>query len=294
MKRLPPLSLIVVLLLLAAAPPAFAERDLYVALGDSYSAGYQRFGPDSGDGRYTRNGLPYQLTSLARQKGYRGLRLANFACGGETTVSLLRRKERCKGPGPGGVDYAGKTQMAASEAYLRSKRKRIAFVTILIGGNDVTNCLKATDTVNCVLANVQKAARNIETIGKRVRRAVGPDVPIVGGTYPDVILGLWVTGKKEDQDLARLTIFGFQTIINPNLKKAYDKNDIRFVDVTEATGAYGSLDQLVDLPPYGQIPVPVATICEISYFCQYRDIHLKTPGYRQMAEMFVDALPRPG
>ena len=292
MKRLSPLVLLL-LVALAAPAPASAARDVYVALGDSYSAGYQRNGPN-GAGRYTRNGLPYQLQSLARRDGWKGLRLANFACGGETTVSLLKRTARCKGPGPGGVDYAGKTQMAASEAYLRENREQVAFVTILIGGNDVTNCLKAPDKVACVLANTTKAAKNIEVIGRRVRRAVGPRVPIVAGTYPNVILGIWTSGKPEDQELAKLTIFGFQTIINPNLKKAYAKNRIGFVDVTAATGAYGPLDQLADFPPYGQIPVPVATICEISYFCQYRDIHLKTNGYRQMAELFLRELPRPG
>src|SRR5688500_14406071 len=96
--------LIAALTLLACAPPsAFAARDIYVAIGDSYTTGYQPTG--KGVGRNTRNGFAFQLVPLARQRGYKGLKLVNFGCGGETTVSLLRRKTACEGPAPGGVDY---------------------------------------------------------------------------------------------------------------------------------------------------------------------------------------------
>jgi len=279
------------LLVLAAAPAASAQqRDLYVALGDSYSAGYQKTGPDTG--RYTRNGFPYQVPPLARRRGYGRVRLVNFGCGGETTTSLLRRTTPCAGPAPGGPRYGGRTQMAASERFLRRNRARIAFVTVLIGGNDVTACASAPDPVGCVSQAAATIRRNVATIAKRVRRAVGRRVPIVGGTYPDVILGLWVTGRQEDRDLASLSTVAFKSIINPTLKEAYDTAGARFVDVTEATGAYGPLDEMTTLEPYGTIPVPVATICRISYYCQYRDIHLLTAGYRWVAEIFVRGLPR--
>lgn len=280
------------LTLLVAAPTASAQqkRDLYVAIGDSYTSGYQPTG--KGVGRMTRNGFTFQLATLARKRGYTGLKHVNFGCGGETTVSLLNRKVRCKGPAPGGVDYEGKTQMAASEAYLRRNRERVAFVTILIGGNDVTKCATEPDPVPCVGAAAAALKKNVATIAKRVRAAVGPDVTIIGGTYPDVILGQWVTGAKADQDLAALSVVAFKAIINPALLEAYGKYDAKFVDVTAATGAYGPLDQMTTIDPYGSVPVPVATICEISFYCVYQDIHLRTNGYRQMAELFVRELPR--
>jgi lysophospholipase L1-like esterase len=285
-------SVATLLTLLVAAPTAAAQkRDLYVALGDSYTTGYQPTG--KGKGSNTRNGFTFQLASLARQRGYKGLKHVNFGCGGETTVSLLGRRTRCKGPAPGGVDYTGKTQMAASEAYLRKNRRRVAFVTVLIGGNDVTACAKDANPVPCVVAAADKVKKNVATIARRVRRAVGPKVPVVAGTYPDVILGQWVTGRKEDQDLASLSTVAFKSILNPALKAAYEKQGFTFVDVTAATGAYGPLDQFTTIEPYGSVPVPVATICEISFYCVYQDIHLRTNGYRQMAELFVRELPRP-
>ena len=291
MSRSAAWSVAALLLLLAAAPGASAQqRDLYVALGDSYSAGYQKTGPDTG--RYTRNGFPFQIPPFARKRGYGTVRLVNFGCGGETTTSLLQRRKRCGGPPPGGVDYTGRTQMAASERFLKRNRRRVAFVTVLIGGNDVTACATAPDPVACVSEATATIRKNVTTIAKRVRRAVGPKVPIVGGTYPDVILGLWVTGRQEDRDLASLSTVAFKSIINPALKEAYDTVDARFADVTEATGAYGPLDQMTTLAPYGDIPVPVATICEISYYCEYQDIHLRTAGYRRVAELLVRELPR--
>ena len=53
--------------------------------------------------------------SPARRRARLRLKLVNFGCGGETTVSLLTRVAVCRGPGPGGRDYAGTTQIAAAE-----------------------------------------------------------------------------------------------------------------------------------------------------------------------------------
>ena len=80
---------------------------------------------------------------------------------------------------------------------------------------------------------------------------------IVGTTYPDVILGQWV-GENANRDLARLSVIAFQDLINPALAAAYAAAGGRFVDVTAATGGYGSLDELVALPSGRLVPRPVA------------------------------------
>jgi hypothetical protein len=63
------------------------------------------------------------------------------------------------------------------------------------------------------------------------------------------------------------------------------------VDVTAATGAYGSLDELVALPSGTLVPKPVADVCRLTYDCQYRDIHARTSGYRLIADLVVKSLP---
>ena len=107
-------ALVAVLSLLAvpaAAQAAKAKPSYYVSLGDSYAAGYQRFSPT--DAKTTRDGFAYQLVGKAKARGYK-LKLVNFGCGGETSVSILARKTKCGGLGPGGVNYAGRTQAAAA------------------------------------------------------------------------------------------------------------------------------------------------------------------------------------
>jgi len=86
----------------------------------------------------------------------------------------------------------------------------------------------------------------------------------------------------------------FRDFINPALKQEYEAHGAAFVDVTAATGAYGSLKQTTTLAPYGKVPLPVAKVCELTYFCQYHDIHPRTPGYTVIATLIVATLPQHG
>jgi lysophospholipase L1-like esterase len=283
----------VVVLALALAAPATVQaakpkRQLYVSLGDSYAIGYQPSVVRQSAG--TRNGFPYLLPELAEKRGYR-FKLVNFGCGGETTESLLVRTARCAGPAPGGPDYTGRTQIAAAERFLRAQRGNVGLITVSIGGNDVTKCARDPNPVSCVTAAVEAIRTNVTTIAERLRKAAGQKVPIVGTTYPDAILGLWV-GPNPNQDLARLSVTGFKDLINPELKKAYAAGGGDFVDVTAATGAYGSLEETTTVAAYGVIPLPVAKVCEYTYYCEFRDIHARTSGYRLIAKLIVKALPR--
>ena len=273
-----------------AASAAPAEQ-LYVSLGDSYASGYQPGVVPSEDGN-TRNGFAYQVPALAAGRGYR-LRLVNFGCGGATTTSLISTKG-CppRALGPGGRAYPGRTQLAAAERFLRSNRRSTGLVTVSIGGNDITACVRAPDPVGCVVSGVAVIEKNVTVIAKRLRRAAGPRVRIVGITYPDVILGLWVNGDQASRDLASLSVFAFQTLINPALKKAYATGSARFVDVTAASGAYTPFEQVTTLQPYGMVPVAVARVCELSYFCAQGDIHARTDGYALIARLVAGQLPR--
>jgi lysophospholipase L1-like esterase len=278
--------------LLALAIPATADaakRKLYVSLGDSYATGFQPSVVDQQAG--TRNGFAYQVPGLARKRGW-NLKLVNFGCGGATTESLLEQTERCAGPGPGGRGWGGRTQIAAAERFLRQNRRRVGLVTVSIGGNDVTACARAAEPIPCVVAAVQAIQENVTEIAERLRKAAGKKVRIVGTTYPNVILGQWV-GPDANQDLARLSNSAFKDFINPTLEKAYESAGGRFVDVTAASGAYGSLEETTDrLAAYGTIPLPVAKVCEYTYYCEYRDIHARTNGYRLIARLIVNTLPR--
>src|SRR4051794_36692229 len=276
------------LVLPAAAQAAKPKPSYYVSLGDSYAAGYQRFSQTVA--KTTRDGFAYQVVGKARKRGY-NFKLVNFGCGGETSVSILTRKTKCTGLGPGGVDYAGKTQATAAERFLRKHRGHVGLITVSIGGNDVTACAKEADPVACVGPAMEKVKANGKILLQRLRKATGSKTRIVGITYPDVLLGAWV-GAQPDQDLAKLSVIAFQSLLNPALKKMYESAGGRFVDVTKATKAYTPLDQTTSLAPYGEIPVAVAEICKLTAYCAYRDIHPNAKGYAVIADLVAKTLPR--
>jgi lysophospholipase L1-like esterase len=280
----------------ARAPPAQGLRrpavaqQYYLSLGDSYATGYQP-GRDGSPGGGTRNGYAYRLPALAARRAYR-LELVQLGCGGATTASILEQVGCPRAArGPGGRPYPGSTQIAAAERFLRKHRRggRVGLVTVSIGGNDVTSCATRPDAVTCTARATGTINANVGRLARRLRAAAGPDVRIVGLTYPDVILGAWT--RPGGQELARLSVTAFQGLINPALERQYESVGGHFVDVTAATGAYGSLEETTTLEPYGTIPVPVASVCELTYFCSLGDIHATTPGYRLIAQLVADSLP---
>lgn len=290
--RVPALVVLASTLALAVCGPASAAarpaQQLYVSLGDSYAAGYQ---PTAvGVGATTTNGFAYQLPGAARTRGY-DLKLVNFGCAGATTTSLLQQIGCPPAAlGPGGTAYPTTTQVAAATAYITAHRSRIGLITVSISGNDVTACARGdADPIACVGAAVAGIKTNVTALAVALRKAAGPGVPIVGITYPDVILGTYLTGNPA---LAALSVTAFQSLINPALKTAYAAGGGTFVDVTAATGAYGSMSNTTDLPYFGTIPTPVAKICELTYFCQFGDIHARTSGYGLIADLIAKTLPR--
>jgi hypothetical protein len=124
------------------------------------------------------------------------------------------------------------------------------------------------------------------------RRSADADI---GSTYPDVELGLWVHPTVLGPNTLALvpgSISAFQGVINPGLQKTYGTVGAAFVDVTQATGAYGPFLATND-PTFGQIPVPVAKVCTLTFFCDGSfNIHMKTPGYHIISALEAKTLPK--
>lgn len=276
----------------ASSQPALAAgQQTYVSVGDSYAAGYQPTG--RGRGGTGRNGFAYQVVDKARAKGY-DLTLVNFGCSGATTSSALSTpgcRDRNLGPGAPSYDTP---QVTAAVDYLRAHSGKVGLITIALGGNDITACADATSTgeaTSCVTSALGKITSALGTITARLRAAAGPATRIVGITYPDVFLGEALSSDPERKSLADLSVFAFRSLINPQLQSAYAKAGASFADVTDATGAYTPKTQTTTLAPYGTIPVAVAKVCTLTYFCQYGDIHPRTAGYGIIADLVVGALP---
>ncbi len=265
----------------------------YVSLGDSYAAGYQP-AANGGTGVTSTAGYAYQLAGKATVGGKK-LTLVNFACSGATTTSILKQLG-CAADrlGPGAISYPTETQIAAATAFISKHKADVGLITVSISGNDITSCATAKRTsavVSCVRDAPATVKTNLHALLAQLRAAAGPNVRIVGITYPDVILGLYVSKSFTGKMLALLSVTAFRTLLNPALKSEYDAVGATFVDVTAATDGYVPFTQTTTLAPYGTIPVAVAKTCELTWYCQFRNIHPRTAGYTFIADLIQKALP---
>ena len=75
-------------------------------------------------------------------------------------------------------------------------RGHIGLITVSIGGNDVTACATQANPISCVATAVSGITKNVTGLAVALRSAAGPGVPLIGLTYPDVILGSYVYPKQ--------------------------------------------------------------------------------------------------
>ena len=282
----------------------------YVSLGDSYSVGYQ---PQPSPGGATSG---YTAVVAKKLK----MTLVNYGCGGATTSSLLNFTGVCGvtdfGP-PAATDAgtipSGDSQIQAADAFITAHPGQIGLITVSIGGNDVTPCAGASPTnpvngqtspVPCVSAGVAAITSNVTTAVDDLHAAAGSSVPIVGLTYPDVLLGLDVfptyPPSSSNLTLVKESTLAFSALINPALKGAYTSvPDGKFVDVTAATGAYTPLTTLAKLPasakvtdvPAGtKLPKAVVDVCKLTWYCQLGNIHANTKGYKEIGKLITKAV----
>jgi lysophospholipase L1-like esterase len=263
-----------------AAQAATKATTYYVSLGDSYSVGYQP----------NRGSTPGYTVVVAKATR---LTLVNFGCGGATTTSLVS-SVGCPDVLPhttGGVTYPTTTQEAAALSFLNAHRGHIGLITVSIGGNDVTACASQASPIPCVATAVAGITKNVTSLATALRAAAGPKVPLIGLTYPDVILGSYVypthPAGASALSLAKLSVVAFKSLINPALTKAYGSAQGSLVDVTKATGAYVPLTRTVHTRTYGTIPAAVASVCTFTWFCAQGNIHATTKGYTLIGKLVV-------
>ena len=189
----------------------------YLALGDSVPVWD---GPNS-----------YPNLLLQRyQSSYPGLQLVNLAVSGETTTSMLQDG-----------------QYAEAVQFLHSERRKVAFVTIDIGGNDVEGCALSADP-QCFPQAEATMEKNLETILSGLHTAA-PHVRIFGMSYFDPVLGLWLSaGSLRQQALA--TIPEVVTLNNEldylygrsntaNVQGAFSVTDLKHDQLTMGEGSSG-------------------------------------------------------
>jgi lysophospholipase L1-like esterase len=279
----------------------------YISLGDSYSVGYQ---PSPSPGGATSG---YTGVVAGKLK----MTLENFGCGGATTASIGTYTGICGTGGSYGPPAAtgagpvipGDTQVQNAEAFIADPANtgKVGLVTVSIGGNDVTSCASAADPISCVSGVVTSIQTNVTALVTSLESTLTANgdsaAPIVGLTYPDVILGSWVYptyNPAPGNTLAGLSAEAFSLLINPALKTAYTSAPTgKFVDVTSATGAYtsfsiegklGKSTGVTDVPKGDKVPKAVIDVCKLTYYCTLGNIHANTKGYAEIGKFILKAV----
>jgi lysophospholipase L1-like esterase len=256
-----------------------------LSLGDSYSIGYQ---PGTG-------GTPGYTAYVAN---HLRLHQENFGCGGATTTSLLQSPGCVDPASQDAVPYSGITQEQAALAFIAAHPKSVRLITISIGGNDFDSC----STAACVEAAMPAMGTNLAALLGSLKTALAQasdsHAKIIGITYPDVDLGLYVfpahPATAANIALAKTSILAFDALINPTLAKAYNSvSGASFVNVTSAPykaavrGDDTPLTRTELVPPYGRLPVAVGEVCQLTYFCTQGNIHAHTDGYDFIGSLIV-------
>ena len=286
----------------AAAKHAKKTPLLYLSLGDSYSVGYQ---PPNGT---FAGGATAGYTAYVAKKAK--MTLENFGCGGATTMSIITAigcTESGYGPvaSVNPVPYPTTTQEQAALDFIQANPGKVGLVTISIGGNDVTSCAGAGDTgaiFTCIGNADASITANVTGMVSALDAALTANndttAKIVGLTYPDVILGDWVyPAASPNKSLAGLSVIAFHTFINPTLQSAYLSSATRgsFVNVTEApyklatSGSETPTTVMQKVKGYGTAPIPVsvAEICKLTYFCSLGNIHANDKGYKFIGQLIA-------
>jgi hypothetical protein len=257
----------------------------YLSLGDSYSIGYQ---PNIG-GTPGYTGYVAQRLKMVPE---------NFGCGGATTTSMTK-SAGCGDPASqSAAPYSGITQEQAALNFIAAHPGAVKLITVSIGGNDFDGC----STEQCVQSAMPTMESNIKSLVSSLTTALSSasdsNARIIGLTYPDVNLGLYVYPSNPPTSTnvsnAQMSISAFDDLINPTLKQSYlSVPQGSFVNVTSAKyqksaqGDDTNLQVTERVSPYGKVPAAVGEVCKLTYFCSQGNIHANTKGYAFIGKLVV-------
>lgn len=252
---------------------------VYLALGDSLSAGFQT-APDYDAG--------YVGTVYDALKPRVVNKIANLSCPGETTATMI----------DGGTASAGYTcpaggtaQLVAAETYLTKPGVNAKVITLSIGANDLGPCLTAQGADEaCVTNQLRVIGANLVTILGRLR-AAEPQATIVVLNYYDPYLATWLDGSADAQDQARASV-QLITQLNGVVAQAATRYHATVADVAGEfrTDAWSPS---VTLPGVSEpVPLNVAMICQNTLMCDpaLQNVHPNDAGYALIAKAVLATL----
>ncbi|MFD6951824.1 lipase [Nocardiopsis sp. TSRI0078] len=288
-------------------------EDYYLSLGDSLAVGVQ---PDeNGRPRETSQGYTDILYRTLREEDP-GLRHERMGCGGEDTTTFIE----------GGIPkcderYESGSQLEEAEAFLAEHGGRVDLVTLTIGANNFTGCVRGVNSPDgrapdsedvdidseCVDEGLDRLEAEAPVIAERLRSAAGPDTQIIGMTYYNPFLAFLlmdedpahqasasaeeaeeVFPEKEARGGLAEEAVEILTEVNGTLTDAYEAEGI---DVADVGAAFESTNGKVPEGSDTGMPANLQNICDHTWMCDSErgpDIHPDEEGARKIAGVFAE------
>jgi lysophospholipase L1-like esterase len=253
----------------APPPPRFnPPKSYYLALGDSFTFGYQitrlSSPPDAAafDHGFVDH-LGVDLRSIQPT-----ITTVNYGCPGESTVTFIQGGCPWTGLGYPLHDGFPGAQLDPAVAFLRAHPGEVSPITISLALNDVQRFIAdcAFDPV-CIqqgaAAQTRQITANLATILERLRLAAPNVEIIVLGPYDPFI------GKLEFADPLFMAL-------NGGLAET----------VASASARYANIFPTFN--PQGDVAAETATLCMLTLWCTYGDAHPSDLGYQVMAETIFE------
>lgn len=255
------LLLAIVLGFSATAVASTAQRPVYqppkayyLALGDSMAYGIQ---PGKGSRPSTFDDGYVDVFAARLRKLAPKIRVVNYGCPGETTVTFAKGGCDWLAEGMKLHDSFSGAQLAAAISFLRAHRGEVSPITLTLWGNDLAPLSAKGKQAPKLIASF---AARFDPILKQLR-AAAPTAEII-------VSGAW---NPEANALAQTTP-GYRSV-DAAIRRSAAKARARVANMFAAYNA-------------GGIPAQQARLCKLTYICKAGDPHPNDAGYRRMADAF--------
>jgi lysophospholipase L1-like esterase len=245
-------------------------RGYYLALGDSMAYGIQPAKVKPG-ARPADFHTGYVDVFAARlRKLTPGLRVVNYGCPGESTVTFAR------GGCPAFADHVKMhdpfrgSQLDAALSFLRVHPGDVSPITVTLYGNDWLPVLLDTCKGNVACArkhapSATKAFASRLTVILRRIRAAAPEADVI-------VTGAW---NPDPNSLRQLR--SVYRSLEASIARAATSEDARFAPM------------LPVFNPHGTLKAQAARLCAYTFICSKSDPHPTDAGYRAMAAAVMQA-----
>ena len=248
---------VAVVLTLAGTAAGLGQKgpqSYYLALGDSIAYGIQ---PGKGGGPPTFDTGYVDLFAARLRKLSPKLKLVNYGCPGESTVTFARGGCQWLREGQKLHDPFHGAQLKAALSFLRAHKGQVSPITLTLWGNDLAPLSARGKGAPKAIASF---ASRFDSILEQLRSAA-PTAEII-------VTGAW----------------------NPEVDQFKKTEPLyRSLDAAIARTAAASRARVAKMYAVYNPPGNVRRVCALTYICAMGDPHPNDAGYRAMANAFFAA-----